>query len=302
MGRHVTAAAATALFAVALVSGAGASRPPAALVHQFDYDAKAALDVKELSARRDGGAVLHDLRYVGPQGDSLPAYLLVPAGRGPFAAVVIQPGTGQSRRQGLPLARALAMHGIASLLRDPPITRAGHGIVFDIARDRAFQIDTVVEARRDLDLLAARPEIDARRLGFAGFSAGACAGATLAGVDRRVKAYVLQACGATPEPLIAKGLFGRGPTGAAYTDYRRQAITPFEPFRYVGGAAPAQLFFQDGKTDDTFGATSLTALYKAASRPKRVVWYDAGHVDLPTNPKVVADAVDWLTAELHGTP
>jgi dienelactone hydrolase len=175
-----------------------------------------------------------------------------------------------------------------------------HGIVFDIARDRAQQIEAVVEARRNLDLLAARPEIDARRLGYVGFSAGGYTGATLAGVDRRVRAYVLQAVGSTVEPLIAKGLFGRPPSGAAYVNYVRQAVTPFEPFRYIGGAPPARLFFQAGKADDAFGRASLAALHRAASQPKRIVWYDTDHGHLPGRPEVVADAVAWLTAQLRG--
>jgi dipeptidyl aminopeptidase/acylaminoacyl peptidase len=235
--RRATGVTATALAALVLAAGAGASRPSAVLVHQFDYDAKAPLGVKELSARNESGEVVHNLTFVSPQGDLIPAYLVVPTGQGPFAGVVIQPGTGQDRNAGLPLARSLAGHGIASLLSDPPITRLHHGIVFDVAADRALEIEAVVEARRNLDLLAARPEIDAGRLGYVGFSAGGYTGATLAGVDRRARAYVLQAVGSTVEPLIAKGLFGKPPAGAAYANYARQAITPFEPFRYIGGAS-----------------------------------------------------------------
>ena len=275
---------------------------PAALVHLYDYD-RALLDVKQVSARRTGGAIIRDLSFRSPRGDRVPAYLVVPTGRGPFPAVVIQPGAGQDRRFGLGLARLLARQGLASFLSQPPLARSKGDtpITFRARQDRALWIETVVEVRRSLDLLAARPEIDAKRLGYVGFSMGAFTGGIVSGVDRRITAYVLQAAGSSIKTVIDHGVAGPPPPGARLAAYLRRAVVPFAPARYVGSAAPASLFFQAGKSDDVVGPASLAALYHAASKPKRIVWYSAAHADLPSNPGVTRDAVTWLSARLRRT-
>src|SRR3712207_4653326 len=58
------------------------------LVKQFDYDAKAPPDVKEVGREKREGATVIDLTYASPRGGRVPAYLVVPEGRGPFAAVL----------------------------------------------------------------------------------------------------------------------------------------------------------------------------------------------------------------------
>lgn len=280
-----------------------AKKVPAALVHLYDYNAGAPLNVKQLSTRKAGGAIIRDLSFRGPRGDRVPAYLVLPTGRGPFPAVVIQPGSGQGRRFGLGLARLLARHGLASFLSQPPLARSGGDtpITFRASQDRALWIETVVEVRRSLDLLASRPEIDSHRLAYVGFSMGAFTGGILSGVDPRFAAYVLQAGGASIKAVIDHGVAGPPPPKARLGAYLRRAVVPFAPARYVGAAAPASLFFQAGKSDDVVGPASLAALYRSASNPKRIVWYSAAHADLPTNPRVTRDAVAWLSARLRRT-
>ena len=50
---------------------------------------------------------------------------------------------------------------------------------------------------REVDLLAARPDVDEKRLGFVGFSFGATLGGILAGVERGIKAYALMGTAGT---------------------------------------------------------------------------------------------------------
>jgi fermentation-respiration switch protein FrsA (DUF1100 family) len=56
------------------------------------------------------------------------------------------------------------------------------------------------------------------------------------------------------------------------------------------------LFFQDGLHDEVAPRGSLVALYQAASQPKRIRWYDAGHT---LNAKAVDDQLAWLQKELR---
>lgn len=52
-------------------------------------------------------------------------------------------------------------------------------------------IDETIEVRRALDLLLAQPQVNRKRIGFVGHDYGAMYGALVAGVEKRVKAYVL---------------------------------------------------------------------------------------------------------------
>jgi cephalosporin-C deacetylase-like acetyl esterase len=56
--------------------------------HAFDYDSKAPLDIQEAGVEHRGSVAIHDISYAGPKGGRVPAYLVVPEGKGPFAAVI----------------------------------------------------------------------------------------------------------------------------------------------------------------------------------------------------------------------
>src|SRR5450759_2048237 len=166
----------------------------------FAYDPKAPLEAVTASVETRGDVVIQDLSYASPKGGRVPAYLVVPSGKGPFAAVVWghwywENSPMKSRRQFLDEAVVLARSGVVSLLTDGPVARAGY--VPDRAPLNAKQFDDlvqqVVDMRRGADLLLARPEVDPRRLAFVGHSYNATVGAILAGVDRRFKALVLMA-------------------------------------------------------------------------------------------------------------
>ncbi len=58
------------------------------LVTRFDYDNRAPLDLRERSVEDRAGVRVHDISYASPKGGRVPAYLVVPEGKGPFAAVI----------------------------------------------------------------------------------------------------------------------------------------------------------------------------------------------------------------------
>ena len=60
----------------------------AALLQHFDYDRNAPLDGKEVGVEQRGNVAVHDISYASPKGGRVPAYLVVPNGKGPFAAVI----------------------------------------------------------------------------------------------------------------------------------------------------------------------------------------------------------------------
>src|SRR6266540_2477197 len=82
------------------------------LLKHWAYDQNAALSVKEAGVQDRGGIKIHDISFkapsgnraasIGPNGSTVTAYLVVPPGDGPFAAVVYghwcMPGSAQLNR------------------------------------------------------------------------------------------------------------------------------------------------------------------------------------------------------------
>jgi len=75
----------------------------------------------------------------------------------------------------------------------------------------------------------------------------------------------------------------------------RQVVSDLDPIRFVPEAAPASIMFQMGTNEEYFGRQRIQSLADAASEPKVVRWYDAGHM---LNEQAHQDRDDWLVDEL----
>jgi hypothetical protein len=98
------------------------------LLRRFDYDRGAPLDVREIGVEQRGDIAIHDVSYTSPKGGRVPAYLVVPKGRGPFAAVIWghwywENSPMRNRKEFLDEAVAFATCGVVSLLTDGPVAR-----------------------------------------------------------------------------------------------------------------------------------------------------------------------------------
>ena len=83
------------------------------LAKHFDYDQKASLNIKQVGVEQRAHATVYDITYESPKGGAVPAYLVVPKGRGPFAAIIWghwcwQNSPMRNRKQFLEEAVALA--------------------------------------------------------------------------------------------------------------------------------------------------------------------------------------------------
>jgi dienelactone hydrolase len=276
---------------------AGASTPAAPRARAaalFDYDRSAPL------ARRDGGVInrnypikVHDVSYASPRGGRVTGYLVVPPGDGPFPAAIYLHGSGGSRLDLVAPAAWLAARRAVTLTIDSPFSRSPRprvpAGVTGLRKERDLAVQTVVDLRRAVDLLQSLPQVDGRRIAFVGFSAGAKSGAILAGVERRIKAFVLMSGAGAPAASFVR----RAPPRLRPTVARILAQT--DPLRYVGHAAPAELFFQNGLSDTVVPRSALNALSNAGSRPKRIRWYRAGHA---LNAQAFRDQLTWLSQRL----
>jgi len=58
------------------------------MLRHFEHDRKASLDIQEAGVEKRSDVDIHDISYASPGGGRVPAYLVVPGGKGPFAAVI----------------------------------------------------------------------------------------------------------------------------------------------------------------------------------------------------------------------
>lgn len=270
----------------------------------FGYDVQASLDIEDLSPPQDrDGVTVRDLAYASPRGGKVTAYLVVPAGSGPFAGVLfLHPG--QWDRSGfLDEAVRCAQLGAAALSVDGSGHRPER---FALPRPRtadehhARWTQAIVDLQRGLDLLTSRPDVDPGRLGYVGHSYGATLGGVLAGIETRVVAYVLMA------GLVAHSEWWRSSEHEYYRQFREQVtpeqldemvetMAPVDAIHYIGHAAPAALLFQFARHDQFISEQEALRYFQAASEPKEMRWYDTDHF---FDDRARQDRIAWLSEQL----
>ena len=265
----------------------------------FEYDAQAPLDIREISRSHSSGVTVIDLTYASPKGGRVPALLFVPDGSGPFAGMIFQHGMPSSRTQMADLAKSYARVGVVGIAIDAPFSRPEHDnddpVLFRES-DAREQIQLIVDLRRAVDLLVARPDIDPQRLAYLGTSYGGAMGGLLAGVEHRLQGYVLM----VGDGGLVSHFSGSRLEGLPEETRRTwlEAMWPIEPLRYVGCAAPAALLFQNGTLDVMVPPVHAIPYQQAGSEPKTIQWYEAGH---GLGMDAFEDQATWL-ARLIGIP
>ena len=190
-----------ALFSMVMgMVAAGAGEDATEFARHFDYDRAMPLQIVQTGSKQYGGSRSKTLRYIGADGGRVPAYLVIPPGKGSFVAILwghwMMPGSPyMNRTEFLEEAVVLAPSGVVSLLIDAPMVRPGAKAEGDDEEYKKVFREDVIDLRRGLDLLVARKDVDAARLGYVGHSFHAGAGGVLAGIDSRPKAFVLMAGG-----------------------------------------------------------------------------------------------------------
>jgi dienelactone hydrolase len=275
----------------------------------FDYDQAAPLDVQEKGTVKRGDVSVLDITYASPKGGRVPAFLVVPDGKGPFAAVIWGHwywgnSPARNRSEFLDEAVALAATGVVSLLTDGPVARPGHVEDKDPLSERqvAELIQQIVDMRRGVDLLLARKDVDPQRIAYVGHSYNATVGAFLSGIEKRFKVFVLMAGGLSDEVDMKS---------KEYQDFR-QKIGPekfdafeakyrwLDPGKFVSHASPAFVFLQYGTKDLPFLTSERAREYaRVVSEPKKFQLYEAPHA---LNAEARRDRLTFLAEQLKLKP
>jgi dienelactone hydrolase len=258
----------------------------------FAYDDGAPLSIRTQDSWQSGNVRVTSLSYASPMGGRVPALLVTPRGDGPFAGLIAQHGLPADRFGMLQVAEELARLGAVVVAIDAPWARRRELPMFT-KRDRADQIQLIVDLRRAVDLLQSRDDVDDDRIGYLGVSYGAAMGGLFAGVEDRIAAFVLAVGDGGlvthfTGPEDAGGPLSRLP--AARRERWLAAMEPIEPLRWIG-SAEAPILFQSARDDEAVPPADAREFHRAAREPKDVRWYDSGHF-LP--PQAWCDAARWL--------
>lgn len=220
----------------------------------------------------------------------------------PFPAVVLLAGSGGHKDTDYIrfAADMLATQGIASLAIDAQYhgdrarkDRSGDIHLIHSSTNRDAWIQTVTDLRRAVDYLQTRKEILADRIGYLGVSQGAILGGTFLGVEKRLAAACLALpAGGSVAYAKSQGLYksenaARIEANAALTD----------PIHFIGAFAPRPLLVLAARKDELIPKEATEAVFAAAGEPKRIQWYNSGHV-LPPNALLV-DAKQFFLEHLQ---
>ncbi len=278
------------------------------LMRHFDYDQKAPLNIKQIGVERRATATVYDITYDSPKGGVVPAYLVVPKGRGPFAAVVWghwcwQNSSLRNRKQFLDEALALAPSGLISLLTDHPMSRPGYESPKDPLDERNATVflQQVLDMRRGVDLLTRRGDVDPKRIAYVGHSCNAAVGALLSGLDRRFKAFVLMAGTTSDEITHQTKEFQdfRQKVGPEKVDAFMAKYYYLDQGKFVSHAAPAVVLLQFA-TEETFITAERAKQYAAVvSEPKIFKLYEAPHA---LNAEARRDRIHFLVEQIKLKP
>jgi uncharacterized protein len=258
-----------------------------------------------LSANELRGVTVHSITYASPKGGEVPALLVVPKGKGPFPGVIVQHGLPSTKEDFLPVGIDLARTGAVAILIDAPFNRPQQGTVRgDLSgtpTDRDEQIQLIVDLRRAVDLLIARPDVNKAQLAYVGISYGAAMGGLLAGVEDRIIAYVLTVGDGGLVSHFTGPNDPQPPQSMSAEDWQRwlAAMRPIEPINFIGRAAPAALLFQAGTKDELVPPEDARRYQQAASQPKEIRWYEAGH---ELNCTARKDMMTWLARHIRIDP
>ena len=259
----------------------------------FSYDLARPLGfVDRAVSERHGSISVHDVVFMAG-GDKVEGYLVEPAGSKRLPAVVLVHGSGGDRRQLLTHAIALARLGVVAMTITEPSTShpppQPATVSQLLAETKSVTLRDVVAARRAADVLASRPTVDARRLGYLGWSAGAKTGAFVAASDARFRALALLSAGADTLSTFVVA------APKAIRPLVRRELGSVDPLRYVALARPGTLLLEDGIRDEVVPRHALENMIHAAP-PKTVVrWYPAAHA---LNAHAYDEAFTWLLKKL----
>ncbi len=290
----------------------------------YDYDQSAPFPVTETPYGAENAVTITRITYPSivqtpyAVNNVVTAYLFLPPGPGPHPAmVVLHEWNPSSTRSGFLLCRAIARAQVAALMVVEPYSlnrtpmNADQGDARILSGNVPHMVgalrQAVLDARRGLDYLGKRPDIDPTRMGVAGISLGGILSGVVAGVDPRVKVALTLVGGADfPKDLWDGPLTAPFRRQIVHDGYTYQAYmaamapvdaTSWLPQRHFN---PENVLMINGRYD-TVISPNQAKLLASDFGGTHIVWLDSGHYGAQFSAGPASDlAVKFLRARFFG--
>jgi dienelactone hydrolase len=297
IARYATGAVAALVLALALAKGLWDARC------FRGYDASLPLEATEQLLQRTQLFTQYKVRFRSTPTETVPALLDVPAeGTGPFPCLVFLHGIGQEKEFLNEIAQPFMRSGFAMLAFDQ-VGRGERKAEDPEGLDALKQLrrrcaQTVIDARRAVDYLQTRQDLDTKRLALVGASLGGIVGVDAVAMEPRFRAaWIIYAGGNIPLILRENALFGTsGFYGRVVARVGGFLLKPIDPLYHVAQISPRPILLQNGKHDRLIPAECAQQLHDRAKEPKTVKWYDSDHIgdDAAVVRQVLTDGIVWL--------
>lgn len=185
-------------------------------------------------------------------------------------------------------ANALAQHGVNALFLKMPyygprrdLTSGRRMVSADPRETVEGMTQAVLDIRRGVTWLAARPEVNAKNIGIFGISLGGITAALAAGAEPRIKSACL---------LLAGGDIGQASWDAAELRPARErwleqggtreeyfnVLRAVDPVTYATAARGKRILMLNAASDEVIPRACTESLWKALGEPE-IHWYSGGH-------------------------
>jgi cephalosporin-C deacetylase-like acetyl esterase len=264
----------------------------------FRYDPQLPLESAIPAVERRDGVRAERFSFASTHDQRVPAVLWRPDSDERLPLLVVGHGAGGSKDEPWlsALLQRIAARGAGVLAIDAPY----HGerserlddfraILAQPQRGLHFVVQAVVDSMRAVDWAETRADLATERLAYLGLSLGSILGVLFAALDERVRAACFALGGAGMMHFVA---------GMAAPELRVQAqrvAEAVDPMHYAPLIAPRPVLMVNGQRDTIIPAPAGHLLYGLLGEPKRIIWYDGGHGDIPR------DSVDEMRAFLAAT-
>jgi dienelactone hydrolase len=240
---------------------------------------------------------------------------IAPDGPGRPAVIVIHILNGNYELERM-LCSSLAARGIPAVMFKLPYygERGLPGGRKELTRNPALFVEAlpqgIQDARRLVDLLASRPEVDPRRIGVAGISLGGLVSATAAGMDPRLARTALILAGGDLWGIIhhcreardlSQFIDRQPPEQKARI---QKAIAEVDPLRYAAGlrdrALAGKVLMVNATEDNVIPRPSTDKLAAALGIADKVVWLEGlGHYTaIAALPQTLRRTVDFFALDM----
>jgi dipeptidyl aminopeptidase/acylaminoacyl peptidase len=228
------------------------------------------------------------------------AYLIEPRSEGKYPVVIFQHGGENDNDYFFQEGKELSKKGIICLLIEAPWLRPVYKNNMLWGNTSQFYRQGIIDIQRSIDFLSTLPKVDTSRIAFTGHSYGAQLGGILAGIEPRIKAYVLMSGTAELTSLLKETNHPRiniirDSIPLDFNNWLKQ-MEPLNPIHYIRHSK-SPVFFQFAANDE-YDIDEIEAKKYVAAAPltEHVRFYNSGHQMI--NKKAEEDRTKWIVQKL----